>query len=216
VFHTRFGEHTLILIVHVDDCTLTGSCPKLMVKYKEKLDAIFPLTDLSNIHFLLGIQVVYDQHCYTISLCQSSFIDTIIARFSLMDAKPYNTPMVPSATYSKCNSPSSPTDLAHMHKVPYRKAIGSLIYVAIATHPDISFAVSTLSQFLDNLGEVHWKVVKHIFRYLKGMRDHALTYGMERQKLHGYTDGDRASQKHCQAISSHTFIIDRGAVSWSS
>jgi hypothetical protein len=216
MFYVRFGEHTLILIVHVDDCTLTGSCPKLMVKYKEKLDSIFPLTDLGNIHFLLGIQVVYDQHRHTISLSQSSFIDTIITCFSLTDAKPYNTPMVPSATYSKRDSPSSPTDLARMRKVPYREAIGSLMYVAVTTCPDISFAVSTLSQFLDNPGEAHWEAVKHIFHYLKGTRDHTLTYGMERQELHGYTDADRALQEHRHAISGHAFIIDGGAVSWSS
>jgi hypothetical protein len=216
MFYACFGEHTLILIVHVDDCTLTSSCPKLMVKYKEKLDSIFPLTDLGNIHFLLSIQVIYDQHRHTISLSQLSFIDTIIARFSLIDAKPYNTPMVPSATYSKRDSPSSPTDLACMCKVPYHEAIGSLMYVAVTTHPDISFTVSTLSQFLDNLGEAHWEAVKHIFRYLKGMRDHTLTYGMERQELHGYTDADRALQEHHHAISGHTFIIDRGVVSWSS
>jgi hypothetical protein len=215
VFYVHFGEHTLILIVHVDDCTLTSSCPKLMVKYKEKLDSIFPLTDLGNIHFLLSIQVVYDQHRHTISLSQSSFIDTIIARFSLTDVKPYNTPMVPSATYSKCNSPSSPTDLARMCKVPYRKAIGSLMYVAVATHPDISFAVSMLSQFLDNPGEAHWEAVKCIFCYLKGMHNHMLTYGTERQELHGYTDADGASQEHRCAISGHAFIIDGGAVSWS-
>jgi hypothetical protein len=193
MFYACFGEHTLILIVHMDDCTLTGSCPKLMVKYKEKLDSIFPLTDLSNIHFLLGIQVVYDQHHHTISLSQSSFIDTIIARFSLTDAKPYNTLMVPSATYSKHDSPFSPIDLAHMCKVPYHEAIGSLMYVAVTTHPDISFIVSTLSQFLDNLGEVHWEAVKCIFCYLKGTCDHMLTYRMERQELHGYTDADGAS-----------------------
>ena len=187
----------------------------VVTKYKERLDAIFPLTDLGQIHFLLGIQVVYDQHLHTISLSQSSFIDTIIARFSLADTKPHNTPMIPSATYSKRDSPSSPTDLARMRKVPYHEAIGSLMYVAVATCPDISFAVSTLSQFLDNLGEAHWEAVKHVFRYLKGTRDHALTYGTEKQDLHGYTNADGASQEHRRAISGHAFIIDGGAVSWS-
>ena len=103
-----------------------------------------------------------------------------------------------------------------MRKVPYREAIGSLMYVAVATRPDISFAVSTLSQFLENPGEVHWEAVKHVFRYLKGTRDHALTYGTEKQDLHGYTDADGASQEHRRAISGHAFIIDGGAVSWSS
>jgi hypothetical protein len=40
---------------------------------------------------------------------------------------------------------------------------------AVTMHPDISFAISTLSQFLDNLGELHWDAVKYILRYLSGM-----------------------------------------------
>jgi hypothetical protein len=103
-----------------------------------------------------------------------------------------------------------------MRKVPYREAIGSLMYVAIATRPDISFAVSCLSQFLENPGEAHWQAVKRVFRYLAGMRDQALTYGTEQRDLHGYTDADGASQEHRHAISGYVFIIDSGAVSWSS
>ena len=103
-----------------------------------------------------------------------------------------------------------------MAKFPYREAIGSLMYAAVATRPDISFAVLTLSQFLENLGEGHWEAVKQVFRYLAGTRGHVLTYGGEKQDLMGYTDADRASQDHQWAISGHTFFIDGGTVSWSS
>jgi hypothetical protein len=124
--------------------------------------------------------------------------------------------MVPAANYLRRDSPTSPANVARMHKVPYHEAIGSLMYIAIATHPDISFAVSCLSQFLENLGEVHWQVVKWVFCYLVGMWDQALTYGMEQRDLHGYTDADGASQEHRHMISGYTFIIDGSAVSWSS
>jgi len=200
----------------VDDCTLTGSSNKLIAKYKMKLNDKFPLTDLGPIHWLLGIEVTHDYDVHTISLCQSSFIDTILVCFSLTDAKPYGMPMVPSVSYSKHNSPSSPADITHMCKVPYREAIGSLMYVAIATRPDISFAVSCLSQFLENIGETHWQAVKHVFRYLAGIWGQALTYGTEQHELQGYTDTDGASQEHRHTISRYMFIIDGGAVSWSS
>jgi hypothetical protein len=90
------------------------------------------------------------------------------------------------------------------------------MYAAIATRPDITFAVSTLSQFLDNPGEAHWEGVKQIFRYLAGTKDRTLTYGEERHELLGYTDADGASQPHRRAISGYAFLIDGGAVSWSS
>jgi hypothetical protein len=66
-----------------------------------------------------------------------------------------------------------------MKKVPYQEAIGSLMYTAVATRLDIAFAVSTLSQFLDNLGEPHWDTVKRVLHYLSGMRHHELTFGSE-------------------------------------
>ena len=127
---------------------------------------------------------------------QEAYIKTIIARFGLADAKPYSTPMIPSASYSKDDSPASANDAAQMHKVPYREAIGSLMYASVATRPDITFVVSTLSQFLENLGEAHWQVVKRVFCYLAGTRSTVLTYRGERDDLHGYTDADGASQDH--------------------
>ena len=100
-----------------------------------------------------------------------------------------------------------------MRIVPYREAIGSLMYAAVATRPDIAFSVSVLSRFLENLGEAHWEAVKRIFCYLAGTRDYTLTYGAERHDLIGYTDADGASQEHRCAISSYAFLIDGGAVS---
>ena len=83
-----------------------------------------------------------------------------------------------------------------MNKIPYREAIGSLNYCAIATHPDIAFSVSLLAQFMENPGCMHWEGVKQIFRYLLGMKDWKLTYGITNNGLEGYTDADGSSQEH--------------------
>ena len=90
------------------------------------------------------------------------------------------------------------------------------MYAAVATRPDITFAVSALSQFLENPGEVHWEAVKRVYHYLAGMKTHALTYGNECHDLIGFTDADRASQEHRHAISGFVFLIDRAAISWAS
>ena len=216
VFYACLGKELLILAMHVNDCAMTGSCMKLILEYKAKLNSHYPLTDLGPVHWLLSIKVTCDISVGTISLSQSTYIDSIISHFVLTDAKPYSTPMIPSASYSKDDSPSLQQDVAHMCKVPYHEAVGSLMYDSVATCPDITFAVSTLSQFLENLGEVHWEAMKHVFWYLSGAWHYALTYGGEKHDLVGYTDADRASQDHHWAISGHAFLIDGGAISWSS
>jgi hypothetical protein len=216
IFFARNNEQVTILAIHVDDCMITGSSGDLISKYKQRLHSHYSLTDLGPIHWLLGIKITCDREVCTISLSQTSYINTILSHFSLSDVKPVASPITPGAIYSKTDTPSDAMQAAHMKKTPYREAVGSLMYAAIATRPDITFAISTLSQFLDNPGKIHWEAVKCVFRYLAGTKTHALTYGNECHDLLGYTDTDGVSQEHCHAISGSAFLIDSAAVSWAS
>ena len=69
---------------------------------------------------------------------------------------------------------------------------------------------------MDNPGRVHQGGVKHVFRYLAGMRNWALIYGTKVKGLEGFTDVDGATQEHRYAITRYAFLIDGGAISWSS
>ena len=124
--------------------------------------------------------------------------------------------MDPSAPLLKSQSPTTLTEIAKMKNIPYRKAVGSLMYAAMGTHPDIAFATSTMAQFFKNPGQAHWEAVKRIFQYLKETRDLSLVYGGKREDLLGWVDADGASQEHRRAISGYVFMVDGGAISWSS
>jgi len=90
------------------------------------------------------------------------------------------------------------------------------MYAAMGTRPNTAFATSTVVQYMDNPGWKHWEAVKRIFRYLKGTKDMKLVYGDRKANLEGFVDADGASQDHRQAISGYVFMVDGGAVSWSS
>ena len=124
--------------------------------------------------------------------------------------------MDPSIQLSRSSSPKSIADTARMKNIPYRAAVGSLMYLAVGTRPDIAFAVSTVAQFCQDPGPEHWEAVKHIYRYLLGTKKLALTFGEGKQGLEGFTDADGASQEHRHAISGYAYILDGGAVSWAS
>jgi hypothetical protein len=130
--------------------------------------------------------------------------------------KPSSTPIEPSIPLLRSQSPSKLEDIAKMKNVPYREAVGSLMYAAMGTRPDIAFATSTVAQFSDNPGWIHWEAVKRIFRYLLGTKKLELVYGGDKRGLVGYVDADGASQEHRRAISGYVFMVDGGAVSWSS
>ena len=60
--------------------------------------------------------------------------------------------------------------------IPYRVAVGSLIYLATGTRPDIAYAVSVVSQKLDSATIEDWHKVKRILRYLNGTADVGILY----------------------------------------
>lgn len=216
VFFKEVGNHLIVLAVHVDDCMVTGSSVELIGKFKAEMKDKYPLTDLGPIHWLLGIKVTRDLAERTITLSQHTYIESIITRFNFNDLKPCSTPLDPNLPLTKAQSPTTSTEIARMKNVQYREAIGSLMYAAMGTRPDIAFAVSTLSQFSENPGWVHWEAVKHVFRYLLGTKKLELVYGGEKRGLVGYVDADGASQDHRRAITGYAFLIDGAAVSWSS
>ena len=86
----------------------------------------------------------------------------------MSEANPVSTPM------SRLLSPHDPS--LPSPDVPFRSLLGSLLYLSIATRPDISAAVIHLSTFQNHFSHAHWYAALRILRYLKGTRDLGLTY----------------------------------------
>lgn len=110
----------------------------------------------------------------------------------------------------------SATLLTPAEKTKYREMIGCLMYATMMTRPDIAFAVSTLSQYLDVPHTTHLQAVTRIFRYLSGTKDLKLVLSGPYSAITGYSDADWASQLHHHSISGFAFFVGNGVVSWSS
>jgi hypothetical protein len=90
------------------------------------------------------------------------------------------------------------------------------MYACLATRPNIAYAITTLSKFVSNPGKDHWNAVKWVFHYLNSTRTLWLTYGGTNQTLVGWADADGSMAEDRHAISGYAFLIDGGAMSWSS
>ncbi|THH08422.1 hypothetical protein EW146_g8993 [Bondarzewia mesenterica] len=201
VFHKHQDAELTIVVIHVDDCTITVTMISLIDDFKARLRKHVEVTDLGELHWLLGIEIKRDRDAGTIHLCQRSYINSILCRFNFDELKPVSTPMEPQNRLSTAQSPSTTSEIATMHDVPYREAVSAVQWTSLTTCPDISFAVSTVARFSTNLGIAHWEAVKHIFRYLKGMRDLWLTYEGTERKLVGYADADGSMAEDRKAVS---------------
>ena len=149
MFYKVDGNRFLILAAATDDFTIVTNSRVLSTEVKAQLNQHFELVDLGDINWLLGVSVACNLEDKTIALGQQAYIEQIIARFGLSEARPDVTPMEPGADYHPDLPGVSPILLTSAEKTTYREMIGSLMYCATMTRPDISFAVSTLSQYLE-------------------------------------------------------------------
>ena len=125
-----------------------------------------------------------------------AYINCLISHFNVGDTKMADMPMV--AGLQLCHpddsAPESPEILKWRQQTPYRELMGSLMYLAVATRPDIAFAVGRLSSFLSCYTPKHWSAAVHILHYLKGTRSLSLVLGCDCSLvLVSYSDSNYAN-----------------------
>ena len=136
------------------------------------------------------------------------------------DARPADTPMVASLQLRRPDksAPTPPEVSEWVDRTPYRSLVGSLMYLSVATRPDISYAVGHLSSFVDCYRLDHWEAAICVLCYLKGTRTYGLTLGGNNSlTLLGYSDSDYTNCVDTSwSIGGYCFTLGSGMISWSS
>jgi hypothetical protein len=150
-----------------------------------------------------------------LQMSQEQYIHKILHKYKLQDCKPVSTPIDVNVKLVKDDGYSKAAD-----PVEYQSMVGSLIYAAIATRPDIAHAVGTLAKFNSSSNEAHLTAVKRVFRYLKGtqliIKLH-LQYEASDKDMEGYSDADWAADSYDRrSTSGNVFVMSNGAISWAS
>jgi len=157
-------------------------------RIKQLLQKKYKMCDLSTAKRFLGIEIERTKDG-GFSICQRSYINTIIRRFGLLEAKPAKSPLDPQ------------TDLANSHcedklanRKEYLSMVGSLMYAALGSRPDIAFSVTALSRYNVQPLEMHATAVKRVLQYLKTTVGFQIHYRQLPNPITivGYTNSDWA------------------------
>lgn len=70
----------------------------------------------------------------------------------------------------------------------YMQAIGSLLYAALGTRPEISFAVNYLGRSSNRPTATHSSAIQHVLRYIKGTSNYGILYHQDTDQLTGCLD----------------------------
>jgi len=207
------------LLVYVDDILVVGA-HQTVLEVKQALAAQFPISDFSDVHWLLGIEVKRVGDVFHLS--QRKYVEDMLQRFGMADCRPISTPLGAGERLVSAMSVGTAAEMEEMRSIPYRSAVGSLMYLMVATRPDLAAAVGTVSRFLEKPGPKHWQAVKRIFRYLRATSDMVLQLGARDAArgeviLQGYCDADWAGDDDTRrSTTGYVFGIGTGVISWNS
>ena len=125
------------------------------------------MKDLGEAAYILGIKIYRDRSKRLIGLSQSTYLDKILKKFKMDQAKKGFLPVLQGVKLSKTQCPTTAEDRENMKDVPYASAIGSIMYAMLCTRPDVCLAISLAGRYQSNPGVDRWTAVKNILKYLK-------------------------------------------------
>jgi hypothetical protein len=168
IMHQQEGDGLLYIILYIDDITIPGASLQVVKELKAKLAQGYEISNLREIESYLGICITRDQQNKCLTIDQSGYVKDVLECFGMGDVNPHHTPLPAGADSClvKCDLWVSALDIKH-----YQSLTGSLLYIQIRTHPNISFSISQLTLYAANPSPNHLCLAKHVPSYLMGIVD---------------------------------------------
>jgi hypothetical protein len=219
------GRLVLYVPLHVDDGLGITNSRALYDWFLANLSKRLHIVDLGQCSKFLSIVIIRDRPSRRIWLSSHLYVLELLDEWNLSSCRQALTPFP-----STINEPAPLNSLPSISDADitpkYQRLVGCLLYLAIATRPDIAYYAMWLGQFNASPSRAHFLAAKHVLRYLSGTRNLALCLGSPSPRvpstLRGYlqnvgcSDADWASDAiDRKSISGYSFYFEGSLVSWS-
>jgi hypothetical protein len=211
-----------ILGSFVDDTLYFSTDPTVAIQLKKDIQKHFDISDIGQASWCLGMQV--QQTDIAISIDQKPYIRDLAQSYSAELRTLRGKTHVPAPTSVKLRSSTATDELTD--NTAYRRLIGSLMYIAVATRPDIMHAISILSRYLTMPSKDHWRAGLRVLAYLSNTADLGIHYrkdnlrsmnDIDSSALVGYADADFGNDiDSSRSMTGYVFTINGSALSWKS
>jgi hypothetical protein len=205
----------VMMSTHVDDIQIVSPSASLCKELKEEIEKLFKISDLGEIKKYVGVNVKITDK--SILLHQQNQIEELAQTLQIENVK---SPTSPGPSNSQQCLSTKPVD-----NTKYRSLVGSLMYIATHTRPDISAPLMLLSRKCQSPTEGDYNNLVQIAKYLYGTKDKGPLYSKSdtlREKketsipLFAYSDATFASIDQTYSVSGGVIMLNDGPIFWSS
>mmetsp|Transcript_18530 Transcript_18530/g.37664 ORF Transcript_18530/g.37664 Transcript_18530/m.37664 type:complete len:1503 (+) Transcript_18530:3729-8237(+) len=171
-YRTDDGQELHVMTV-VDDMIQVTNSQALLDTFLDYLRQKFEITNDGEINWFLG--VAYNKNPDTLNwhATQTAYLDRSLEKYDMERETAKDVPMDPSFKITVDDLDDNPSEsVTHL----YRSMIGTLLYLAVWTRPDIAMVVNMLARYMTRASPRLIKAARNVFRYLKGTRTDGITF----------------------------------------
>ena len=159
-----------IILCHVDDIIISGPEADNIIAQINKAKDDIKLQALGEINTFLGINISIDYKNNKLHIHQNNYTRSILEKYNKNNLYPKNNPLT-------ANKLQGNNQKALQEEITiYQQYIGSLLYLALKTRPDIALTVQYCARYCSNPGILHFQAVDNIFGYLNKYPNLRITY----------------------------------------
>jgi len=175
---TSRSGHPILILLYVDDIpsAFAEQDRQEWEEIKRAFAEKYKIKFLGEADWFLGMSIVRDRKSKLLWLHQKSYAETVLEEFGMEECKGVSSPGA-QGELSKQQCPTTAEEIEAMRKIPYRQAVGSLMYLVNCTRVDMAHDVQLVAQFAQNPGADHWRAVVQILRYLSNTAHYGLQFG---------------------------------------
>ncbi|CAA0811530.1 Uncharacterized mitochondrial protein AtMg00810 [Striga hermonthica] len=156
VYTKSLGDGSIIfLLLYVDDMLIAANNMSDIIDLKDLLSQEFEMKDLGVAKKILGMEIRGDRGSKKLWLSQKSYVEKVLQRFGMNEAKPLGTPLANHFKLSVYMCPKSNKETQDMVEIPYASVVGCLMYAMVCTRPDLAHAVGQVCKYMSRPGKQH-------------------------------------------------------------
>lgn len=205
------------ILIWVDDFVSMHETEAAFARFIFSLRKDFNIPLVGPLVSFLGMTITRNTVQRSMTINQSNSVTVLLERAKMLDCNPVSTPCVTGAVFSKKDCPAV---VDSDSTTEFRSLIAMANFISCWSRPDITFTVNKLCKFMANPGELHWKQLKHLLRYLAGTRTVGISYNFgdlnhNSSGLHGYTDSSFADCPDTgRSTLAYVFFYHGALLSW--
>ena len=205
------------VLVYVDDILVLAQSIAERDQIMEELKSLYDLRISEKVDLFLGVQLKWklDSHgrLESLAMLQPLYTQGMLRRFGLQNSKPAHTPMVEKFF----SGLAAEENKSVVFPERYQQMVGSLLYLALRSRPDITAAVVILARFQKAPTAYCHRATKRVLRYLQGTCGHGLVYSRGSSDLNVFVDSDYAGDTvDRKSMSGYVLKLGDACVSWGS